>query len=242
MGCLYCKKKTDKIWGRSKKYCDVSCRDKYFYSLKKKTFSEIKCIVCDTVFMPVSKTNKCCSWQCKRKNDTAKRSNKPKIKKCSFCEKEYTPYTSLDKFCSANCRTEKVKSKRIRRWSKDSVAKRMGKKNPAYVHGQAVKGSKQNSEGLRLFRKNREEYEQEMIDRVGYLYCERCGKSNVRLETHHVIWRSEKPGHPNLHDKINMTKACVPCHNHYHNHKGSRNEMVKERGLDKIFGNDVLDK
>lgn len=240
--CINCGEITP-FWGKAqKKYCNTKCLREYEKKSSVQSFTHKNCLLCGTVFLPITKVNKFCSRACKYKHGLSVNRKNLVLKKCGFCEAEFKPYTSLDKFCSAKCRIEKMKSKRSKRWSKASVEKRMGKNNPAYVHGMNTIGSKVDSTGLRLFRKNRDEYKNKMISDVGYLYCERCKRSNVRFETHHIVYRSEKPKHEYLHNPINLIVVCVSCHNWYHSKKGNRNELVISRKLNEYFGNDILNK
>ena len=94
----------------------------------------------------------------------------------------------------------------------------------------------------RLFTKNCKEIEAAMVEDVGYKYCQYCYRSNGHFERHHIIYRSEKPNHPNLNDKVNAYILCYGCHLDFHRFKWMRNSIVEQRGLDKIFGQDVLDK
>ena len=193
-------------------------------------------------FKPYSSLSKYCSYTCKDKADLEKRSNKPLFKSCDECGNEFKPYTALDKFCSANCRVEKMKSKRSRRWNKEATENRKGKNNPAYVHGQACRGVKTDTTGSKLYQRMRKEYIEELLEKKGYLYCEKCEQTNKRFETHHIVFRSEKPNHEHLHSKKNFIHVCVKCHNHYHNKKGNRNQLVIDRKLSELFGNDILNK
>lgn len=170
------------------------------------------------------------------------KSKKPSVKICNVCKTEFKPYTSLDKYCSANCRIENMKQGRSRRWNKESTEKIKGENNPSYKHGNRVIGKVPKGDGIRLFIKNRNELKSVMMEMTGYLYCEHCGVSNVRYESHHIVYRSEKPNHPNLHDIDNILLLCVPCHNVFHTKKSIRNEIVLKRNLAVIFGNDILDK
>lgn len=242
MKCINCNNETP-LWGKkSKKYCNINCQRQYEKENHKKKYNVIKCIICDNDFIPKTFKSICCSKVCKQKYDAKKISKKPKIKVCKNCNKEYNPYTSITKFCSANCRVENIKKKRKFNWNNDSVEKRKGIKNPAYVNGDRLQNKKIDSTGLRLFEKNRKEYINEMINEFGYTYCQKCKETNKKLEAHHIIYRSEKPKHQNLHDKINIILVCVKCHNWFHKKKGNRNDIVNERNLHLIFGNDVLDK
>lgn len=243
MNCKSCGKVTSKWGNRYKKYCSIICQRTYEADSARFPVVQKSCLICSKEFNTTKpKVHKYCSKPCKQKADLLKRSNKPIFKICKHCKKEFTPYTSLDKFCCANCRIESGKSKRTRRWKPEKAAKRIGKMNPAYRHGLSVRGAKIDSTGMKLFQRNREQYLNEIIDNHGYLFCERCFKSNARFHVHHIIYRSEKPKHDHIHDKINFINVCVPCHNWFHNKKSNRNDLVRHRGLDKIFGNDVLDK
>lgn len=241
MKCANCNTPID---GKMKRrYCSSFCHREFWDKARKITQSEKDCKVCGSKFMPKSKLNICCSIKCKRKRDTELRTDKPKIKNCKVCSKEYTPYTSLSSFCSYECRHENMKSKRSRRWSQEAIDKRKGKNNPSYTHGMSINGkTSMTHEGMRKFRKNCKEMDDEMINEYGYIFCEWCRQTTSRIEHHHIIFRSEKPKHPNLHDKENIITLCVPCHNKFHSKKGTRNELVEKRGLNKIFGNDVLNK
>lgn len=167
---------------------------------------------------------------------------KPKQKKCRMCSCEFTPYTSLDKFCSSTCRINHQKSLRSRNWSIEKVEGIKGVNNPCFRSGMYAISTKKNATGLRTFFKNRDEYREELIDKHGYLLCEKCGISSAKFEAHHIVYRSEKPAHEHLHSKQNILNLCVKCHNWYHLKKENRNEIVNERRLDLLFGNDILDK
>ena len=242
MECKNCNKPTSMFGKRFKKYCNIVCQRDFENKSRKKVFKEVNCKICNTLFIPRSSVNKLCSYKCSVVDDLRKRTNKPETKNCGFCNKEFKPYTSLDKFCSANCRVENQKKGRKRRWTQESCDKRKGDKNPAYVHGERSGGNSRTAEGIREFIRNRKEYVNEMIEKHGYQFCERCHRSDKKLEAHHIVYRSEKPLHEFLHKKINIILVCVKCHNWFHDKKGNRNELVVERKLNEYFGNDILDK
>lgn len=200
-----------------------------------------ECAICGDMFKKVSIRSKYCSPKCAYQADLSRRSKKPNVKECTFCGSEFKPYTSLDKYCSAHCRVENMKSERSRRWSRKSTVKRMGKNNPAYRHGNRSFGTNRSSEGQKLYLRNRNKFWGRILEEKGYLSCEDCGATG-RLETHHIVFRSEKPNHKFLHDERNFLLLCVSCHNSYHANKSKRNRIVKERKLNKLFGDDVLDK
>jgi hypothetical protein len=95
----------------------------------------------------------------------------------------------------------------------------------------------------KIYLKNRKELFDNMIEERGYIYCEDCNTSNAfKFHTHHIIFRSEKPLHKDMHNKLNLINLCNICHDRYHDDKGFRNKLVEERGLNKLFGSDVLNK
>lgn len=205
---------------------------------------------CDNTFRPNRSTDKYCSPSCyyetRKKIDSKKRSEKskkPKSKKCSFCEKEFTPYNSLTKFCSVNCRIENDKSNRSRNWSKKQCENISGAKNPAFRNGKYIVKNKKDKTGDREFQRNKKLLKKQIKEEKGYLCCEYCGTSkSLKFETHHLIFRSEKPLHEFLHDIRNLLYVCINCHNNFHKIKGLRNKLVEKRKLYLLFGNDVRNK
>jgi hypothetical protein len=203
----------------------------------------MKCGYCDKEFTPKNRVNKYCSRICKQKIDAAKRSKKPLTKTCGFCHTEFSPYSSMDKFCSANCRIENMKSKRTKRWNKESTEKRIGTNNPSFKTGMYARGNPRTDEGQKKYLRNRNELRAEMILNHGYLFCERCKTNQTyQWEMHHVVYRSEKPLHEHLHDKRNLINVCMKCHNWFHKNKSNRNEIVEERKLYELFGEDIRNK
>ena len=83
---------------------------------------------------------------------------------------------------------------------------------------------------------------EEMYFNFGYYFCQHCKKTVSFVDVHHIIWRSEKPGHPDINCKKNLILLCRNCHNEFHDKKGTRNQLVLDRQLHLIFGNDVLNK
>lgn len=90
--------------------------------------------------------------------------------------------------------------------------------------------------------KNRKELIEEMKEKFGYVFCERCQKNKCgfKFEVHHIVYRSEAPKHPNLHSKINLIILGSDCHDWFHKDKSRRNYLVKQRKLKDIFKNIVI--
>lgn len=208
-----------------------------------KKFKPKLCKLCGKEFIPCSSINIFCSKKCTIKNECNKRSKKPKTKICKHCNSEFTPYTSLNKFCSANCRINHKKSKRIKNWSEEKCNNIKGENNPAYRNGYYCMSKKKKSDGERRYIRNSKELKNHIIENSGYIKCENCNTSkSIKYETHHIIFRSEKPNHKNLHDLDNLILLCIECHNKFHKNKGLRNRIVVKRELHLLFGNDILDK
>lgn len=93
------------------------------------------------------------------------------------------------------------------------------------------------------YKKERDKLVDKQILDYGYITCQYCQRSSAfKFHVHHIIFRSEKPNHINLHNPLNLILVCNKCHDEFHKNKCLRNEIVKQRQLNKLFGNDVLDK
>ena len=90
--------------------------------------------------------------------------------------------------------------------------------------------------GQNKYLKTLKRIKEEQIEQYGYPFCQNCMRSTNNLEGHHIIWRSEKPNHKNLHKKENIILCCRTCHDEFHAHKHKAREIiVKERKLDELF-------
>lgn len=93
----------------------------------------------------------------------------------------------------------------------------------------------------RIYEKNRQELIDEMQDKYGYIFCQHCQKSKgvYKFEVHHIIYRSEAPEHPELHNKRNLIILCNKCHkdgtDSFHNQKEKRNYLIVQRKLYQLF-------
>lgn len=204
------------------------------------------CAFCDVEFIPKHSLQLLCSNECKKAQKAKlkrEKSTKPKVKNCQFCNAEFKPYTSLDKFCTAKCRIDNEKAKRSRNWTPEQCEKITGKNNPAYRNGNYRRSATRTQIGQKEFERNKKKLKQRLIDERGHLYCEHCNAGNaIKFETHHIIYRSEKPNHEQLHCIENLLHVCILCHNKFHKKKGLRNNIVEARKLHLIFGQDVLNK
>jgi len=75
-----------------------------------------------------------------------------------------------------------------------------------------------------------------------YIFCQHCNRSDSTLfETHHLVFRSERPKHKNLHHIDNLIILRKECHDNFHAHKRkARAKYVIDRNLTKLFDNAIL--
>ncbi len=66
-------------------------------------------------------------------------------------------------------------------------------------------------------------------------WCHLCGTTSGRLDTHHIVYRSEAPGHKYLHHKRNLIVLCRTCHELLHSNKIARDLLIQERKLHLFF-------
>lgn len=144
-------------------------------------------------------------------------------KKCKTCKVEFKPFNSLQKYCSLKCRYEDNMSLTLpKKKQKEKVQK----------YYKPIPELERNKKLLRF----------QLIKEKGKLFCQKCNtdKSVFGWHVHHIVFRSEKPGHKNLHDLINLIHLCSECHDWFHEVKGRRIYLVEARRLEIVFGTDVL--
>lgn len=146
-------------------------------------------------------------------------------RKCKTCHKEFKPFNSLQKFCSYKCA---------------NTVSCVYQSNVMKVPVKQVYRSK-NYISCPELDKSKKIIKAQMLKDRGHKYCQKCNASSALFwNYHHIIFRSEKPCHPKLHDVVNLIHVCSDCHDWFHEMKNRRMYLVKERGLNEIFGQDVL--
>lgn len=87
------------------------------------------------------------------------------------------------------------------------------------------------------YENTRTEVLNDMIEVDGYIYCQHCQRSSGfhKIHVHHIMFRSEQPKHPNLHNKLNLLVLCSDCHPKFHADKSIRNKYIIERNLKELF-------
>jgi len=80
-------------------------------------------------------------------------------------------------------------------------------------------------------------YKEAFVDEHSYGYCEHCGRSDLGLQTHHIVFASRAPKHESLHDHRNLILLCTDCHRKFHSGFKEETEiLMEERGLNDLFG------
>lgn len=156
-------------------------------------------------------------------------------KKCVFCEKEFKTYAKIVVNCSDEC------------YRKGMSENRKWESNPAFRNWVYSKQSNQKVSVHQFkekeFQKVCKEIDSEMLEEHWYRFCEFCLVNNsLRWEHHHIVFRSEKPRHEFLHNRENIINLCIMCHNDFHKNKWKRNQIVKDRKLNLLFWDDILNK
>lgn len=103
---------------------------------------------------------------------------------------------------------------------------------------------KKYDKSLILYYYNCQKKRDAQIEEKGYWYCEHpwctyCGNDKV-YENHHIIYRSEKPGHKYLHHILNILRLCPYHHRRYHASKSRRIAIIQERNLVALFWESIL--
>lgn len=90
----------------------------------------------------------------------------------------------------------------------------------------------------KVYQKTRNDILYTQIYKYGFMFCEICGLSTPNKEemhTHHIWHRSQSSNAENLHSEINLIILCPTCHSALHRDKHMNDQLIKERGLEKIF-------
>lgn len=80
-----------------------------------------------------------------------------------------------------------------------------------------------------------------IINELEYIRCQSCGANkSFKFHCHHIVFRSEKPNHDNLHNPKNLIIVCDECHAHFHSKKSYRNNLIRARKLNELFNDEYL--
>lgn len=171
------------------------------------------------------------------------RPNKPiKSRQCALpeCGVIYTPTNFGQKFHSPKCAYKHKLAKGVPKKKKEFKQRTPIKKKPYVFKRKPIRKKPISAEDL-VFMQNKNELKEAQIMSNGCTFCEVCFM-NLQVDAHHIVFRSEKPHHPEIHSKVNLILVCRKHHVWFHKSKGNRNKIVEDRKLNEIFGQDVLDK
>lgn len=216
------------------------------YKWSIKTVKNKNCKICKLSFRPNHLSEVFCSYNCAKiqKAEYDKRWREKQKEKfwivkttiydheCIECWKQFKSTSKRQKYCWRWCLS--IVTKRERIWDK----------NPAYRNWMYSYWAKSRKELMKTtawywqheFARVCKKIRDEQIDDKWYYYCEHCWTSeSLRWENHHIVFRSEKPKHKNLHNRRNILRVCIKCHNEFHKHKSIRRKYIIERKLWELF-------
>jgi hypothetical protein len=86
-----------------------------------------------------------------------------------------------------------------------------------------------------------ERINQRLVNEKWHKFCEFCNKIHTEgYVIHHIVFRSEKPKHKEIHNIDNLLLVWIDCHTKLHNQKNIRNPIVVDRNLIKLFWDDIV--
>lgn len=150
------------------------------------------------------------------------------------CTNTFFQYKSTDKYCSYPCAAKNTKP--LKRTELKRTPLKLSKKSIDKMKAKAKKPPKKTAFQIE-FEKQSKKVKDSVIKEKGVLCCEKCTATHsIQFSVHHIVFRSEKPKHPELNNVRNLIYLCFDCHEGYHKAKKSRNELVSERNLTDLFG------
>jgi hypothetical protein len=161
------------------------------------------------------------------------------------CTNLFKKFKSTDKYCSYTCavnNTKPLKKTPLKSlgWRPEPISDKIKDKIDKHKNRLEVRKNKHvvKSEFEKAFVKARRLVIKRVFDKFGKLRCENCKTTrSIQFSTHHIVFRSERPKHPELNNPRNLVYLCYNCHESYHKQKNSRNHLVEERKLTELFGN-----
>jgi len=236
------------IW-KQMSFCSYACNNEYYKRKREKKYPiKKKCKECGDGFLLFDAYHNSqiyCSVKCaktaKSRIEKKRYIDNPRIQKllykhkCRQCQKWFKSSFRNSILCNNACYRLYMQKQRL--W----------KKNPAYRSWVYAYKSMTKEQLIktrhiiiwfweRLFLRNAWEIRDTQIKKFWYYFCEHCKINNsLRWETHHIIYRSERPKHKHLHNKRNLLRLCIGCHNNFHKDKTIRNKYIQKRNLTELF-------
>lgn len=170
-------------------------------------------------------------------------------KKCKECGNEFRPFKTTDKYCSYSCASKNEKPKEQKKYTlKRTAINTPIEKKIEYQKRMRERAISKGTDKIPVISKKRKAFNKEYDKQRGILKaevvlkngkecCQKCGTDkSIMFSTHHIVFRSEKPNHPEMNNRKNLIYLCHDCHEGFHDNKLSRNYLIKERGLESLFG------
>ena len=155
--------------------------------------------------------------------------------KCLFCWKWFKTKIKNSRYCNRSC--FELHSKELRKWKNNPSYR-----NWTYSYKSMTEKEYKESKHITIWfwekelQRNSRYIRDQQQKKKWYYYCEHClTKNTMRWETHHLIYRSEIPKHKDLHNKRNLLRLCIKCHNEFHKNKKLRTPYIQERNLSELF-------
>lgn len=165
------------------------------------------------------------------------------------CNNYFRKYKSTDKWCSYVCavkNTKPLKRTELKRtplnpsgWTPEPMSQKRKDKFAQYKKkaNKRIKDKVYKSDFENEFTKAKKRVKDRVVKMYGRLKCEKCKcTSSIQFSVHHIIFRSERPKHPELNNIKNLLYLCFDCHEWFHKRKRNRNVWVKKLELWELFG------
>lgn len=167
---------------------------------------------------------------------------KPVTNKCKVCQKEYKRRPSIaarSKYCSVACRDKGRSNQEVRKCkncyqefsfkpSQLNAYKNAGRycsRKCRYEYDVKVNANAPIKDKYgRSGRKADKEWQKAVRERDEFI-CQRCGKYDQYIHTHHIALRSQRPDLK--HEVSNGVCLCASCHQWVHHHP----KLAKEQGF-----------
>lgn len=155
------------------------------------------------------------------------------------CNNTFFQYKSTDKYCSYSCQakhTRPLKRTELKRTPLKRTPFKLSQKSIEKMKAKAKMPPKKTKFQIE-FEKQAKKNKDRIIKEDGHLNCEKCSTtSSIQFSTHHIVFRSEAPKHPELNNLRNLIYLCYECHESFHKKKASRNYLIAKRKLTELFG------
>lgn len=79
-------------------------------------------------------------------------------------------------------------------------------------------------------------YEENFLDKHGYVHCELCSiNQSFAFSVHHIMYKSHYGKHKEINNHKNLIIVCADCHKKLHDNKKENDILIQLRGLKELF-------